>query len=311
MKTIPTTSESDWLEKRRVTGVGASEAAILCGVGRFKSEYQLWLEKLGLDKEDARYAEQSKWGHLLEDPIAAAYEDETGRKTMKPPPGTLYCDEEHPFMLCTLDRWQTIDPGDKFYQTQEALTKSLVVPLEIKTAHWNLKGNWKEEPPIEYVIQVQHQLAVTGAPVGSVAALVGGMMFLWCDVSRDDEFIAQLRTIEGEFWRKCEQRIAPAVDGSEQTKKALARLYAQDTGEIISFPATLLEADNLREQASKELDRWTEEKRLAENQIRAALGAASAGTFPNGVTYTLKLQHRKETVQKATSFRVLRRLGAK
>ena len=65
------------------------------------------------------------------------------------------------------------------------------------------------------------------------------------------------------------------------------------------------------EQAKREVAAATEQRRSLENQLKAAIGDAEAGVLPNGVMYTHRLQHRKETVQKASSFRILRRKEVK
>jgi hypothetical protein len=50
-------------------------------------------------------------------------------------------------------------------------------------------------------------------------------------------------------------------------------------------------------------------KKRCEIDLKAAIGDAETGELPSGAAYTLKVQHRREVVQAAASFRVLRRRG--
>lgn len=299
MKEIPCNDKATWLEQRRGLGIGASEAAVIMGVSRFKSPFQLWHEKLGLDAESDKDKEAREWGLLLEAPIATRFAQDADPKRIiiAPPPYTIFQSDDHPYMIATLDRLQ------RHPQYPDPL------PLELKTAHWNLKGDWQSEPPLEYMVQVQHQLAVTNAPMGSVAALVGGMEFLWCDIERDEQFIALLTEQERRFWHSLIEHKEPPIDASQQTKATLAKLYARDTGEIVALPVEAIEWDNALAKVKADLETLGEKKDFYENQIRAALRDATAGELPNGVIYTYKRQETHGYVVAPKAFRVLRRKG--
>lgn len=301
MKEHLSSNQNEWLDKRRVLGIGASEAAIIMGVSRFKSPFQLWHEKLGLDVGDTANEQARRIGLLQEPTIAQLFAEEATPKRIiiNPPPYTIYQSDTDEFMIATLDRLQTHPDY------------AINLPVELKTAHWNLKGDWQSEPPLEYMVQVQHQLAVTGAPMGSVAALVGGLTFLWCDIARDDEFIALLREQERLFWQSLMEQREPPIDGSVQTKKTLAKLYARDTGEIVVLPPEAIEWDNDLQAAKEKIKGYELQALTAENKLKAALKDASAGELPNGTIYTYKLQESKTYTVAAKAYRVLRRKGAK
>lgn len=300
MKEYTTSVREDWLKQRRITGIGASEAPIILGLSHFKSPFQLYHEKLGLEVESDAEVESREWGLALEDPIAARFEKETKRMVYKPPVYTIYQNDEHPFMIATLDRWQ------------HAECDGVVVPspLELKTAHWNIRSRWEEEPPIEYIVQVQHQMAVTGAPMASIAALIGGMEFLWCDVKRDDELIAQLIRLESEFWMQCIAQTPPPVDGSDETRATLKALYKKETGLVVPLPIEVLEWDSEMVAAKAIIDEQQKRLDLNKNRIINAIGSATAGQCSNGLMFTYKSQTRPATVSKESTFRVLRKKGA-
>ena len=54
----------DWLEYRKAGSAGP-DASVVCGVSRYKSPVELWMEKIGqLPSQEA--GEAAYWGNLLE-----------------------------------------------------------------------------------------------------------------------------------------------------------------------------------------------------------------------------------------------------
>lgn len=298
MRLISNPTKEAWLTARH-QGLGASDAPIILGLSRFKSPYSLYLEKLGLIEATSAESEAAEWGLLLEGPIAMRFQRETKRQVAVPEPFTIYQHDTIDWLNATLDRWQV----DAANQT--------LVPLELKTSNWALDAKWKEEAPLEYVVQVQHQLAVTGAAWASIAGLIGGQKFVWMDIPRDEEFIKVLLEKEGEFWQRLIDRNPPDVDSSAQTQEALKKLYATETGESVSLGAEFIELDERYQEVKSLLKTLEEEERGIKNQLLAKIGSASAGFLPNDVVYSLKTQTVKEHVVKESTFRVLRRKGPK
>src|SRR5262249_19616279 len=149
------------------------------------------------------------------------YEEETNRCTYDPGDYHIVRHQDASWMLATPDRIVTDyeDPRPPLPQPMQAVNEvaHLKIPgvLELKTASaWNQK-DWKDEPPLVYQVQLQHQLAVTGHLWGSIAVLIGGSTFLWSDLPRNEEFIARLMKAEHEFWQRIERSCAPEPDGSD------------------------------------------------------------------------------------------------
>ena len=171
-----------WLEARRA-GIGASDAAAV--IGARPSPLAVFLDKLGLAEAQAETPAMA-WGRKLEPLVAAQYAEETGRRVVDPGPFTIHQSRaaETPWLMATLDRVIVDDargPG----------------VLEIKTTHAAHREQWAEEPPLPFLVQVMHQMAVTGYTWGSLAVLIGGQEFLWVDVPRNEEFIQLLVTPRG------------------------------------------------------------------------------------------------------------------
>ena len=67
-------------EKLRNIGIGGSDAAIIAGLNRWKSPYQLWLEKTRqVEPEDISDNEYVYWGTVLEQLVADRFCELTGK----------------------------------------------------------------------------------------------------------------------------------------------------------------------------------------------------------------------------------------
>ncbi len=92
-------SYEDWLEHRKL-GIGGSDASVVCGVSRYKSPVELWMEKTNqLPTQEA--GEAAYWGTQLEPFVRAEFTKRTGIEVdlVK----QLLQSEKHPFMLANLD----------------------------------------------------------------------------------------------------------------------------------------------------------------------------------------------------------------
>ena len=75
--------EKKWLEARR-EGIGGSDASIIVGLNRWKSPFQLWLEKTGkAEPEDLSDNEYVYWGKVLEEVVANRFCELTGKKVQR------------------------------------------------------------------------------------------------------------------------------------------------------------------------------------------------------------------------------------
>ena len=198
----------EWLEYRR-TGIGGSDAAVVCGISRYKSPVELWMEKTGqLPSQEA--GEAAYWGNLLESLVREEFTKRTGISVTKP--SALYQSEEHPFMLANVDGLCE-DPAHG------------PCIFEAKTASAYKAGEWEDSIPDEYMIQIQHYMAVTGYQGAYIAVLIGGNAFRWKFVGRDEELIAMLISLEDDFWRHVQNGTPPALDGSNASARFLAERF--------------------------------------------------------------------------------------
>jgi predicted phage-related endonuclease len=181
--------------------------------------------------------------------------------------------------------------------------------IEAKTT----KFEWDGTIPPDVYCQVQHQFAVTDWGWGSVVCWNRMTCeLLIVEVKPDLDYIGELIEGENRFWQNLVAGVAPDADESEETTRALKLIYPKAIeGKIVNLDAALLDVTDDFELVKEEIKDAEDRKRALDNTIRAAIGDAEAGLLPNGVLYTHKLQHRKETVQRAADFRVLRRKEAR
>jgi len=289
-------TREEWLAKR-TDGIGASEVSAVFGLNPWKSPYALWAEKCGLVASDGIETEWQRWGNVLEPVICEEYSAQTGRKVIDHGRYAIRRSTTCPVLTCTLDR------------EVEAVDERGPGVMDAKNVGPYKDSDWADGAPLIYQIQIQAQLEVTGYKWGSLAVLIGGQKFRWIDVERNDKFIEKLRAKCLAFWKLVETREAPPVDGSDSTSDALARLNPIDDGETIALPGAALEWDEAILIANETIKAAEARKAEAQNQIKAAMGAAAFGVLPDGGRYSFKTVTRKGSVTKDVTYRALKRLS--
>ena len=260
-----------WLLARR-TGIGASDSPAILGASPWSSGLAVYAEKIDTEAPIEDQSERLMWGHVLEPVILEAFAKATERPIRES--GKLLRSKRWPFMLATLDGLSELG--------------GMETVLEAKNTQD--RAGWSDGVPQHVWIQVQHQLAVTGLAMGSVAVLVCGCEFKWADVKRDDEFINGVLIPDCEsFWKLVENGgPPPQADGSEASRKALSRLYPQDHGESVAldgeFTNLAKELEELKSLGSETQTRRTE----IENLVRAAIGDGTYGALQNGGRFSWK-----------------------
>jgi putative phage-type endonuclease len=270
----------DWLNWRR-KGIGGSDASVVCGISRYKSPVELWMDKTGqLPYDDA--GEAAYWGAQLEALVKAEFSKRTGIEVKLL--NQLLQNEDYPFMIANLDGvCEHPDYGTCVF--------------EAKTASAYKAGEWSDAIPDEYMLQVQHYLAVTGYKGAYIAALIGGNTFKWKFIERDDDLIAMLIKLEAEFWRCVQTNTPPPLDGTEASSKFICERFPSSIPQSkIELPETAGELIRKYESACEQLDFYTEQKQEAENQLKQMLGEHEVGiTGDRMITWKSVSQERLDT----------------
>jgi putative phage-type endonuclease len=252
---------SEWLGLRK-KGIGGSDASVICGVNRWKSPVELWMEKTNkLPYQEA--GEAAYWGTQLESLVRNEFTKRTGIEVIEAK--QLLQSEDYPFMHANLDG---ICEHPNFGKCV----------FEAKTSSAYRESEWRESIPDEYVLQVQHYLSVTGHKGCYVAVLIGGNSFRWKFVERDEELIEMLIQLEAEFWDCVQSDVPPPLDGSEASAKFLAQRFPDSIPESkIELPANAAELIRQYDEACEQLERIEEQKHEAENLLKQMLGDNEAG----------------------------------
>ncbi|MBD5160806.1 MAG: hypothetical protein HDT14_02050 [Oscillibacter sp.] len=252
----------EWLEYRK-QGIGGSDASVVCGISRYKSPVELWLDKTGqLPPQEA--GEAAYWGTQLEPFVRAEFTKRTGIEVRTV--NQLLQSEEYPFMLANLDGiCEVPDIGTCIF--------------EAKTASAYKAGEWEDTIPDEYMLQVQHYMAVTGYAGTYIAVLIGGNSFRWKFVERDEELISMLIELESAFWDHVQDCTPPPLDGSKASAKFLAeRFHDSKPKSQIILPDTAADLLAQYDEACEELEAVTERKQRAENLLKEMMGENEVGT---------------------------------
>jgi putative phage-type endonuclease len=275
----------EWLAWRR-QGLGASDAAAVLGQDPWTSPWSLWIDKRGELPDDTDDNEAMRFGVLLEAVVAEEVSRRTGLEVRRR--NAILQHRKHQWMVCNPDRLLR-DPtrGDQ-------LADPLALPqptdlgqglLEIKTTSAYNAADWRDgHAPLHYHLQVQHGLAVTDLTWGVLACLVGGQQLVIRWIERDDELVSHLREAQRRFWYDHVQAgVPPPIDGSDSTRRALERLYAEP--DPTRFGAELdgdaVDAARRYRAAHQRIKTAEAEKEQAGNELRAALGDFEAGHEPD------------------------------
>lgn len=262
----------EWLRARK-RGLGASDAAVVLGMSRWRSAYSLAQEKLSSAIDDSDEDEMQEWGHRHEPTIEEKFFDVTGIATTDPGEYAIYRSKERPHLFCTPDRI-ALNPCPGI--------------LEIKTAYYESGKEWAERIPLAYQVQLQHTLYVTGFNQGWFAVLVDGHKFKYHPMRRHEGFLAKMLPKLDAFWAAVQRGEYPQVDGSESTARAIAARYPNPTAGQIELEVDYQE---LADEYDAILERGgADEKRKLEiaNLVKERLGNFEVGILTDGTAFAWK-----------------------
>lgn len=208
MDAIPIRDDAHWHELR-AKHIGGSEVAAMFGMSSYTSVWQLWMEKAGkLPPEDISDRKHIQAGTFLESGIAA------------------WAAHRWSMSISKVTDYYTVDDCPGMGASFDFATEDLC-PVEIKwssgwRAGWEYERDVITEAPDVYVLQVQHQMACTGAPHGWLIALLDGEPRRM-KIPRNDNIIASIKEEIAKFWASVESGDAPEPDYSRDAE-AIGRL---------------------------------------------------------------------------------------
>jgi len=248
----------------RNAGLGASDAAAAVGLSKWKSPYELWLEKTGQASDEVDPdALPIVMGNALEPVVLAHFTKRTGL--------TVSRRQEQVVDPTWPTRWVTLDGVASDGGLIEAKSAGFADPAEWGDEHED------DAVPMQYYLQGQHGLACTGAEFTYMPLIVLNRQFRLYRIRRDNDVIAQLTEHERLFWACVEARTPPDPVSLDD---AALRWPSDTSTEIVASSEIEAVVDRLRElrEHQKGVDQEIDELRL---QIQTYMGPHGA-LLPSG-----------------------------
>ncbi|WP_018694331.1 YqaJ viral recombinase family nuclease [Algicola sagamiensis] len=218
-------SEDSLWHFERSLGIGGSDVGAILGVNKYKTPYQVWLEKTGrAEPEDLSDNERVHFGNVLEDTVAQEYSRRTGCKVQRRNKPFIHA--EMPWLRANLDR---VVVGEKKV-------------LECKTAGAFAMADWGEagtdEVPESYLLQVTHYMYVLGWNKADLAVLVGGNEFRIYCFDLDEELADFIQQKLQSFWF---DHVIADVPPEAQNNTDLETFYKAEDGLSTVAPPEIIE----------------------------------------------------------------------
>lgn len=248
----------------RKKGLGGSDIAGIVGLSHYKSEFEVYLSKMG-ELEQKEETGPMEWGNRHEETIARKFSEKNEievidlKKTFTHP--------DNPILRCTPDR---IVVNGKREQ------------LEIKTADSHIASRWgfdEDDAPQEYLIQVTWNSNILRAcgevdgDMNHLAVLIGGNDYREYKVPHDQDLADMLVAKGMEWWKNhIVTKTPPEIDGSDMAETWVRSKFPDSSSPMIASDA---EMDTIAEEW-KGLRDEIKEMKLCEdaikNKVRLLLG---------------------------------------
>lgn len=279
------------VDQTRAEGlIGASDAAAILGMDRYKSPLSVWRRLRG-EPEDERPAfvrEAADWGQILEPVVRGKYALLT-RSTVYVPTTSTVLDG---WLRCTPDGYvfeKSPSPGT--FESAMAVTGADGL-VQVKTASAYLRDAWSEGVPPAYEVQVRTEMLVTGLPWCDVVCLVGGQTFVGpIRIHRDEKAEAAILRDLRAFWHRVQDGVEPDIDGSAAWR-AYASSHMRPTKVDLQADAGTLAILEQWKATRKQLGALKEREDAIKTSILVRLAGAGANrlvsSFGNVSTYPVK-----------------------
>lgn len=260
MGSIPVKDEDHWRALRQAH-VGSSDIAALFGVSPWTSIWRLWHEKRGTLPHDEG-TEVMRAGQHFEPAIAS------------------YAQEKWDLRLRKVRRYFEADDSKGLGSSldYEEFGAGEFIPTELKFAfysrdQWEFDGDIITDAPIYYLLQVQAQLACTGASRAQLIAWLDGTLRRMVIEPRP-VLIAAIKERVAEFWDSIDKNIEPPFDKLADTMDMASLAAASGMKTLdLSDNEAFRNISGSYHMAKAELKKWEE---TAQNFLGDAVGLVAA-----------------------------------
>lgn len=233
------------VEQTRTEGlIGASDAAAILGLDRYRSPITVWRELRGEPRKERPESVQSaaRFGQLLEPIIRGIYAQDTNSMVFVPRASV------------TLDGWLRCTPDGYVRNVEEDTVRDVLIGtyeidgldgehvdglVQVKTASAYKADEWRDGVPPAYEVQSRVELAVTGLPWCDLICLIGGQQLTQpFRVHRDEKIEHAILRDLWEFWNHVQHGTEPPVDGSDGWREYVSSKMRPTDVELIADEET-------------------------------------------------------------------------
>jgi putative phage-type endonuclease len=212
------TQGSDAWHAWRKMGIGATDAAAICGYSKWDSALGVYARKtMPTEKSEPNAAQE--WGTRIEPLLVDKLIDEMNLDPKRIRRGWMYADN---WCKCSLDAEYL--PSSPLTSTDKSYEQDHFV-IECKTARdvtdWN-------PVPMGYYAQVQWQMYITGYRKAVFSVLANGIDWFSRTTTYDEQFVDSMKTRCLKFWVDLQNGIPPkrTPENPEADLNALATIAA-------------------------------------------------------------------------------------
>lgn len=242
----------------RTKFLGGSDMGAILGCSKFKTKYELYLEKIG-QMDSFKGNKNTEYGNMMEPVIGNMFVKEKGLKLEIPNP--CYHDSEHDFLKAHLD--------------YKVLGEN--VGVEIKNSGCKfLWDNIYDPIPEMYFAQVQFYMMITGWDKFYMCVFLGGSDIRIFNLERDKWYIEMMRNKAISFWiNHVIPKKPPAI--SSDDSDVLLNQFSDVHEDAVKLPKEVDEYGSRLKEISLSQNVLTREKKELENKIKLQIGNASQG----------------------------------
>ena len=261
---------TDAQKAQRAKGVGSSDVPVILGLSRFKTAYDLWLERMGR-VEPQPENEAMIIGSQIEPLLLSMAAQRIGERVVRPS--------------------QTFVGGKPYYRANIDGMVGVAGRghpiVEAKSTGW-LEGwgaDGTDEVPDGVRAQVTYQMAIASSTMAYVACLRAdrGLQFSLHPIAYDETLAAQILGAVDDWWSYVVAGTAPTA--SQPSLDCVKRLrYDEDAAPAV-IDAGLLAADIMAREKLQAAEAFADACRA---QVLAALGSSRSGQSADGA-YTIKV----------------------
>jgi len=252
---------------------GASEAGVICGLSKYKTALQLYMEKRGL-VPPFEGSEVTQWGQILEPSIIKEY---SRREHVEvDTPNRMFSCIDMPFISASPDG---IADDGRICVEAKCSTWRLYDPEHSRTR--DCFGDGIDEVPTDYAMQAQQQMLVMGADRCDIATLFDGNKLRTYRIERNDDAIKSLIGKILAFHNNVMTATPPEPDFNHpDTLNMIKNMWGVDEGYETTLKGDdIIDLFNAYIECKKDIGSLTKKKERVLSELLYHIGDASVATI--------------------------------